>query len=195
MRQLNFALTFLSATLVACSAGSGGSDPAKAASADACTTISGGGTVVSWTFPNGSVECEIGNPDQAADGSTDTAATIATAVVLGGDCAVRVTAQPGVVYPAGNVASVLAFMNWSGASTPSGDHYAVARTYLQGVAQDEVVFSQANPGVIVDGTHSTEKRFFDVPTTKPFDAVELSVGSPGREESVQLYEFCSQRRT
>lgn len=183
------------ALLAACGGGSGGPDAVMLSSDGACTYISGGDTAVSWQSPEGegaAVHCRIENPGRAADGDPESAAYIEADGVTGG-CTLRVTAQSGVVFAAGSVASVLARMSWSGASSPADPDWAVGRTLLQGQVQDEVAFNDGSPGINVDGTSGTGKAYFDIPTTKPFDAVEFSVGNATQSQTVEVFEFCSER--
>ena len=190
MRRLS--AVCLMSVLAAC--GGASSEPGKAGgTGQACAYIAGGGTTVSWTMPTeaggSGAQCFINGYPQAADADPTTYGTIDADVVTS-ECALRVTAQAGVVFPAGNVAAVLANVHFQGATTPMDGEYAIARTFLQGQIQDEVPFSKGN-GLVVDAQGNTGKMFFEIPTSQPFDAVEFAVGNTTQHQVVEIFEFCS----
>lgn len=194
MRSQCLALLFPGvAALSGCGAFS--EDSAKAEEA-ACPYITGGGTEVSYTLPGVSLRCSWTTLEPAIDGDPGTAATINADVVFGEECAIRVTAQSGVVFPAGNTAMVLATLQRSGADSQivDGDGVAVVRTYLNGVAQEEVSVKGSGAAVEVNGISGVGSDQFKLRTTKPFDAIELGFGNPAESQTVQIYEFCSNDR-
>jgi hypothetical protein len=187
MRQ--WILGLIGITLLA--ACGGGGTGAKTEVDGACTFITGGGTRITLGAPALAAACTSQNLEQAIDGNSETAAEI-QADAVADECAIRVTAQDGIVFAAGNTAAVFGSVRRSGVTLPGEDH-AVLRTLLQGTVQEERSFNSGEMALEVNGTFGSGLRFFELPTTKPFDAVEFGVGSPAETQSIAIFEFCSDR--
>lgn len=176
--------------LVACSGGGTDVRTDFASEIDAsCTLITGGGTRITLGAPTVAAACTAQNLEQAIDGSLDTAAEI-QADAAAEECTVRVTAQNGVVFSAGSTAAVLASMQRSGVTLP-GEDDAVLRTLLQGNVQEEQSFNSGEWALEVNGTFGSGRRFFELPTSKPFDALEFAVGRLAETQRIAVFAFCS----
>lgn len=171
--------------------GEGGGTGASIGVDGSCTFITGGGTRITLGAPALAATCTSQNLEQANDGNLETAAEI-QADAVADECAIRVTAQDGIVFPAGDTAAVFGSIQRSGATLP-GEENAVLRTLLQGIVQEERGFNSGEIALEVNGTTGSGLRFFELPTTKPFDAVEFAVGSPAERQSIAVFEFCSDR--
>ncbi len=124
----------------------------------------------------GCVGCKIVSADLAIDGLADTYASMNfSSFDVAGSGVLRATAQPGVVFPAGNMAG--AMMELVG-----GLHHAMIIVTYLGSAVQEIANGQSIGGEPL--------RVFK--TTKDFDAVEIQIhapeGSPYGE--YRVYEFC-----
>lgn len=157
-----------------------------------CTFITGGDTAASYTLPGGSLRCTWTTLEPAIDGDPATAATVNADIVHTRECAIRATAQSGLVFPAGNTAGVFGSLSRSGvySEAVNGD-VAIVRTYLSGEVQEEVQLEGDGAAVDVNGVTGHEVTLFKLPTTKPFDAVEFAFGNPAETQTVEIFEFCS----
>ena len=152
-----------------------------------CTTITGGTTSVTTNVDAGCTGCSIANAQSAADGNLSTSATLTVnGAAPGQGASIRVTAQNGIVFPAGQNAG--AFI-----SNPSGtaqDWTIIVRTYLNGVLQESVSNTSGACGACGNGGSAFE----GLTTSKQFDAVEVFVNNnqaPGNAPDFGVYEFCS----
>lgn len=158
--------------------GGGGSDDGAT-----CNSINGPGAQVTSSC----LGCTISNPDNAADGDLDSAASAAAiAPASNVSVTIRATAQNGVVYPAGSIAGVF--------YTPHGnvcDNCAITiNTYMNGVLQD------TRSGTNNSSGHGSKAAYFTgMETLLPFNAVEIvDSGAAGSLESnalLDVYEICS----
>jgi hypothetical protein len=189
MRQ-SILLMVATTLLSACGDGGGGTS-ARTEVDRSCTSITGGGTRITLGTPALAATCTAQNLEQAIDGNLETAAEI-QANAVADECVIRVTAQDGIVFAAGNTAAVFGSVRRSGVTLP-GEDKALLRTLLQGNVQEEKSFGPGDTALEINGTFGSGLRFFELSTTKPFDAVEFAVGSPAETQSIAVFEFCSDR--
>lgn len=153
-----------------------------------CTSITGGGTAVSTSISAGCANCSISNEGAAADGDLSTSATMTVNNAPAGQgAAIRVTAQGGVVFPAGQRAGAVV-------SVPSGtaQNYTVTiRTYLTGALQESDSSDNSGGGCGFCGGHGFS--FDGFTTTKQFDAVEVFINNTqaGGTPNFGVAEVCS----
>jgi len=178
-------------------ASSAGTDASNSTSSHAfCDSISGGSATLSSSIDPGCVVCSISNLPAAADGDLSTPASVSVGIeVPTQGASIRATAQSGMVFPAGNNATVAVTENLSGANLAILDSGVELRTYLGGVLQEsandlqEFDCASCGPG-------STAYSAVSFQTTKPFDAVEIFM-DPGINSSgltgpnYQVFEICS----
>ncbi|MGH6960977.1 MAG: hypothetical protein ACREE7_10870 [Dongiaceae bacterium] len=154
-----------------------------------CQTIGGGGAQASEVC---STNCSQDNIAAAVDGSFETYATITVSVQSEG--VLRGTAQNGVVFPQGKFAGV--YLHKPPLAT--GSFQLTVNTYLDGVPKDsEVAFGESggttglfcNFMCVRDG----DNLYIGVPTSAPFDAIEIGYTQSGGTQSRQIraYEFCT----
>lgn len=191
-RGAGYALTVapLFAVLVSCGGGGGG-NPGQAASApSACVSITGGATRAEQEIDCSSVSpCGVVDPHQAADGDLETQATIVIAL-NGGTVRLRVTAQPGLVYPAGTrVGLVMRKYN----NAVCAVRTLTLETYLGEQAVDQFAIDPA----IANPPPSLETRERDTvafTASSAFDRVELAASSLGcwaQSDGTAVHEFCA----
>lgn len=175
----------LAAVLLLSSCGGGGGDGGGGGGGPlACTAITGGDTVASST--GNCTSCTTRNLPAAADGNVDTATEVEFPTGAAGNGAIRVTAQDGIVYPAGTPAFVINAIAFDGQSLQTS---VVLSTYLDGVLQQS-----SNVGAIntVGGADEPRgRRGFNA--SLPFDAIELSFQRASGTGSVvvSVFEFCT----
>lgn len=179
MRNLacSLAAVFL---VVACGGGGDGGLPGGGS----CVAITGGGTQAVRT--GSCTTCTSSNVGAAADGDTDSAASITFPVGAGGTAGIRVTAQDGIVYPGGTPAFVVNAINYEGSSLETTVRL---QTYLNGVPQESTQVGDTN-GV---GGFDEEKARRGFTASMPFDALELIYQRGGGAGSVtiEVFEFCT----
>ena len=165
-------------------------------SAAFCDSISGGGAKVSSSVDPGCVGCSISNLPAAADGDLSTSASVSVGIeVATQGVSIRATAQSGMVFPAGNNATVAFTENLSGTSLALLDSGTVLRTYLGGVLQETANDLQGYDCASC-GPGGTPYSAVSFQTTKQFDAVEIFM-DPGINSSgltgpnIQVFEICS----
>ena len=202
-------LAFLSASLLAACGGSGGSSSGSSgsssggsssgggssggSSAFTCSPVGGGSATVSSSC----VSCPSNaatNARLAIDTNLETAAGLtlfnsSDVTAQQGQISLRGTAQSGIIFPAGSKAGLII-----GLPTGQSVRYsATVNTYLSGTQQE-------TRNVVTGNTGATngEVRYFGFtaasPTTRNFDAVEISITelTPGAERhDYRIFEFCS----
>jgi hypothetical protein len=162
--------------------GAGSPAPGNAAAGPICMSMAGGGVRVEASAD--CAGCGVGAAGAAIDG--DFASYASMQVVRGGATRLRATAQPGIVYPAGNAAGIAA------AEIFDISELTIS-TFLAGERQEATI---AAPHL-----YTGAMQFFGFTTLLPFDAVEVEFRflAPGtsnvtRDDSMQaVYEFCSDR--
>lgn len=177
---LTAGLTTTAVLLAAC----GGSGGGNAALGGACASITGGGTSVdrSGTCTN----CTGSNLGAAADDNVNSIATLFHPEAAAGSNALRVTAQDGVVYPAGTPAMVINAVDYSGNSVSTS---LTLQTYLDGVPQESSPIGAFNG--IGGPDEAPARRGFTAQL--PFDALEIQFQRSGGAGtvSVSVHEFCT----
>lgn len=170
-----------------------------------CESIIGGSTV-STTFSQGCLDCDIVDEAKVAD---DVARSFASLTIndapptQGGS--IRVTAQSGVVFPAGQEAGAYITIPDQPGGTQvqllSSNAIAI-KTYLAGALQEETS-ALAEPRVklqAVSGDPELPESYVSFTTSKVFDAVELfisnsqtTIGTEGVSQTppYKVYELCS----
>lgn len=174
-------VTAVAAALAACGSGDGN------VPAGCLDTLTGGGTAVS--VDSGACPgCTVTDANRSIDASADSHALIGYDT-SGGEVLMRATAQPGVVFPAGNFAGALVQFprRQSGGFSNVG---ISIRTYLNGVLQERVTSTQTTIGN-VDGAGAI--TLYGGETGQAFDAVEASMNLGGGPATVMLYDFCADR--
>ena len=175
----------LSAALALPACGGGGDDGVDA-DLQGCTSISGGGTQVSFTSSAGCPSCASADNARAADGNFDSAATMQMGPGGAATIELRVTAQDGVIFPSGSSVG-LAYSLATDAQAGLTPSFV---TYLNGV-QQETRTSSVN-GV---GSGSGQKQSTQFRANRQFDAVAFSVNRAGSAGSLtaQFFEACTGR--
>jgi len=165
-------------------------------SAAFCDSISGGGAKVTSSVDPGCIGCSISNLLAAADGDLSTSASVQIGIEIPTEGAsIRATAQPGVVFPAGNHATAAVTENLGGTTLTILDSGLELRTYLGGVLQ-ETASDLHEYDCATCGPGSTPYSAVSFRTTKQFDAVELFM-DPGTNSSgltgpnFEVFEICS----
>lgn len=180
MNNLRMLCLATASALAAC----GGSGPDNSAIGGHCAAITGGGTTVarSGTCTN----CTGDNVPAAADGDVGSAAVLFHPSGAAGSNAVRVTAQEGVVYPAGTPAMVINAIDFTGNSVSTS---ALLQTYLEGVPQESTTIGAING--VGGPDEGLARRGFT--TSLPFDALEAQFQRSGGAGTVTLtvHEFCT----
>jgi len=185
--MLRFLLASFAALLVtAC--GGGDAAPKDAGFAGQCEFITGGGATIAAHPDSGCTDCSAGNVERAADGDLASAALIAGGYYPA-DCGllgcrsdaqgieVRAKAQPGVVYPAGNVAGAWMKSNGSWAASIA--------TYLNGELQEG---GRNTQGSVSGG----DPGYLGIETQKPFDEVGIYLQHNADDAAtMDLVEICS----
>lgn len=170
-----------------------------------CDSIVGGSTVTA-TLTEGCLNCDIADAAKVAD---DVARSFASFTIndapqtQGGS--VRVTAQSGVVFPAGREAGAYITIpeQPDGAEVQLLSSNAIAiKTYLGGALQEETS-ALAEPRLklqAVSGDPELPESYVSFTTSKIFDAVELfisnsqtAIGTGGISQTpaYKVYELCS----
>ena len=174
---------FATALLLGCGGGGGNDSQSQALAAD-CAAITGGGTAVSETGTCSA--CTVQAAGSAADGSTRSFATLSHPAGASGANSLRVTAQDGVVYPAGTPATVINSVEYEGNSVSTR---ITLQTFLDGVPQESTNLGPTNG--VGGQDQETMRRGFN--TSLPFDALEISFqrASGAGTVSVNVHEFCT----
>lgn len=153
-------------TLTAC--GGGGSSSAFRN----CVSISGGDTAQS--NETSCTGCSLINVNRAIDGSFGTSAILSREAGSAGTLNVRVTAQSGVSFPAGNNAGV------------------VITSGIKAGNMTIRTFSGSVPGQIGASTFTTgDRTLVYVETATAFDSVEFELAGDTTAQDLSLFEFCS----
>lgn len=173
--------------LAACGGGGGGNNgPAGIA----CNSVSGGGTQISFSQTcTGGGGCRAINQNAAKDGDSGSKATITVDTGTGGTVSLRVTAQTGVVYPAGTPAGLIYGPMAEGQHT---SQTFMVRTYLGGSPTGDS--GSVGPTNGVGGSASTfDPRKASIGTSTQFDAIEFSYTQSNGTGPINLdvYEFCT----
>lgn len=180
-------LALATSTLVLGCGGGGKSDQERAA-AISCQAVTGGGTSVSVT--NTCTNCSSSAEGAAIDGDSRSAARLAMNTAASGSIAIRVTAQDGVVYPAGTLAGLILQAQTDGNHT--SQNFTVS-TYLDGAATGDT--AQVGPTNGVGGGSATNfgPQKGSTGTLLPFDAIEFAYTQTSGTDSITLsvYEFCT----
>lgn len=197
VRKVGFVVMAVSYMLAACGGGGGsvGDDSAEVRSRSAffCSPVGGGGATVGSSCVNCPRDA-ASNTSLAIDTDLATAAGLTLfhqddVAAQQSQITLRGTAQGGVVFAAGAKAGLV-----FGLPTGQSVRYsATVSTYLGGVQQE-------SRAVVVGHTGATNGELvylgFDPaqPTTRAFDAVELTIAetAPGAERhDYRVFEFCS----
>lgn len=190
------AATFSALVLSACGSGGGDENPNVPQpnnngdqKVSRCVgSLSGGGTQVSSGNTAASCPtCSISDADKAIDGDRDSFAAI-TFDPAGGTATLRAIAQPGIVFPAGNQAGILALIPQT-----ESNNFVISLnlvTYLEGQLQET---GSSETTVIGNLGNSGSDTLFTFTTTKPFDAVEaiMTRDVSAQPITMRIYEFCS----
>lgn len=181
--RTSFINLFAAALLLGCGGGGGGNNQSPALTAD-CAAITGGGTAVTET--GNCSACTVLAPNSAADGDTGSFATLSHPAGASGANSLRVTAQDGVVYPAGTPATVINSVDYDGNSVSTR---ITLQTYLDGVPQESTNLGPTNG--VGGQDQETMRRGFNA--TLPFDALEISFqrASGAGTVAVNVHEFCT----
>lgn len=173
----------LSAVVLAMIAGCGGGGSSSGGAY--CDSIRGGGAQLTANC----VGCTFNNQNAAVDGNLNSAAeAVAMTGVTHPVATLRATAQPGIVYPAGNRAGVF----FTGYSNVCDICSFTINTYLSGVLQET---QSATINSYGDGSGAA--YYSAVNALRPFDAVEIvasgAVPPPptGSGRVVDVFEICS----
>lgn len=161
-------LSALALTLSACGGGGGGSGSAFRN----CVSISGGNT--SQSTESQCTGCSLINVNRALDGNFGSFATLNREVGSAGVLSMTVTAQDGVVFPAGNNAGLVI-------TSGIKDGNMTVRTYSNGV------LGQTGATTITTG----DRTLVYVETLTAFDAVEFELAGDTVEQDANIFEFCS----
>ena len=153
----------------------------------ACVSITGGGSQVTASADGvGCADCNVSNESAAVDDDLSTFATLTVNGASPGHGAlIRATAQPGVVFPAGQKAGA-----YVSVPAGTGQTYTVTiNTYLTGTLQETNSSDNSQGGVL--GGHGSS--FDGIATTKQFDSVEVFVNNnqAGGTPEFHVYEICS----
>lgn len=159
--------------------------------------IAGGSSSVTFNVSPSCSGCSVTNPTRGADLDESSYADLKVSNSAGLDLlALRARAQPGVVFPAGNVAC--ARVGFS--HTPDGtSSFLQLKTYLGGSLQESAIGPSASTATLGSAvqcfangnTITDEANDCAFKTSKPFDAVELTVTPVGLavETQVRVYEL------
>lgn len=198
-RSTSGALTALALLLAACGGPQGAADGGSAEplasgldqvpDAGPCDRITGPGSTAEWLVESTCIQCSTESPEQAADGDLSTAALLVMPLGAGpGGATLRVTAPPGVVFPAGTIAGA----DFSSGLETLGAvvlYTPTLRTLLGGVVQEQ---SQLNA---VLGTRAQGFESQQLTATKPYDAIEfyarLGASSAASEVRLRINELCN----
>lgn len=136
----------------------------------------------------GCVDCGITHAAAAIDGDLDSAAKlIVNSAVPAQGVTLRATAQAGLIFPAGRLAGLY----YSAPAGTAQNTTVTISTLAGGVVQE--LSSSSNTSGIGGGR---SKSFNGIRTSKPFDAVEISIRNSQAESQpvFQVFEFCSDLR-
>lgn len=179
-------LSFLGCALAGCgndtSAMSDGSGNTSQASACVGSMI---GATVTSSIDN-CPGCSVSDAARSADGDRSSFSGLAFSTT-GGVTTLRATAQPGVVFPAGQSAGALMYVPLAN----NGAYLDISvtfNTYLGGELQESQSVTSTTIGNL-DG--AGEDHLYSAGTNKPFDAVELEMSARGQPATVKVYELCS----
>lgn len=174
---------FTTMLLLGCGGGGGGNSENRALAAD-CAAVTGGGTMVTETGTCSA--CTVQAPNSAADGNTASFASLNHPAGASGANSLRVTAQDGVVYPAGTPATVINAVEYEGNSVSTR---ITLQTFLDGVPQESTNLGPTNG--VGGQDQETMRRGFN--TSLPFDALEISFqrASGAGTVAVTVHEFCT----
>lgn len=156
--------------------------------------MAGGGTQIDLTFPADCSDCSAGRLQRAIDGNANSAATLTMRMAELESTRVRVTAQDGMVFPAGGRAgATFRFTGGQSLFQPVTPVWRIVlRTYLDGVMNLNAneTGSSFRTGPSEDG--EGYRVYIYTPALQPFDAVEVEfqVETGGLEQSLELYEVC-----
>ena len=185
------------ATLIGCTANGGPQPPGgdQGAGPAACLSeIVGGNTAVSATTDTLCLSCSVDNPANVVDlDDSNFAQFNLMLAALTGSAQITVTAQPGVVFPAGGIAgytlSVPAAAVLAAQALPS----ITINTLNGGTQQETTTFTQVLSVDVAGLIANNAKFFLGLKTTKDFDAVQI-VTSPtvaGALATLDVYTACS----
>jgi len=196
VRKVGVVILATSSFLSACGGGGSnrdGSTEERSSSSFSCSPVGGGGATVSSSCVNCPRDA-ASNPGLAIDTDLTTAAGLTMfhqddIAAQQSQITLRGTAQSGLVFPAGSKAGLAV-----GLPTGQNVRYSASvATYLGGAQQE-------SRAVVVGHTGATngELQYFGFdaaqPTTRAFDAVELSISetTPGLERhDYRVFEVCS----
>lgn len=165
-----------------------GADSATKRGKISCESIFGGGSKVVAAIDQGCAICTTSDVAFAADGDLSSFANVSVSVsVPNQGVTIRATAQPGLVFPAGNRAGVFFNGPAGPVQTETGGNGLSVRTYLGGQLQ-ESPSDQNLYGTLGGNPYS----FQSFQATLPFDAVEVFITSLSMTNTpFELNEICS----
>ena len=186
--SLKTGLLALAASTVVLACGGGGKSDEERAAAISCQAVTGGGTRVSVS--NTCTNCSTSAEGAAIDGDSSSAARLVMNTAASGSIAIRVTAQDGVVYPAGTLAGLILQAQTDGSHT--GQNFTVS-TYLDGAATGDTAQVAPSNGVGSGSATNFGPQKGSTGTLLPFDAIEFAYTQTGGTDSITLsvYEFCT----
>jgi hypothetical protein len=177
------------ALLGSCLGGGGAGDESGTGGAPgSCEFITGGGSTVTHDSSK-CFDCSVTDDSKAADGDLTTYATVSvpTSFTQQG-ASIRATAQLGLVFPAGQRASVYFISPTSGGFNPP-DTSVTLTTYLDGQKQEDGSSYQT---VLADPANGKPYTFKGFVTGKAFDAVEVMVSNTELASGAwKINEICS----
>jgi hypothetical protein len=177
-----------SVTLASCLGGGGDGFDGGGTGFSQCESITGGNSRVTTSVASGCFGCSVSEPELAADGDLFSAATVDVPNSFAGQgVSVRATAQPGIIFPAGQQAGVY-FVGPTSSGFSSPDLAVTISTYLGGELQETPTSYELHGPDETGGDYSL-KSFA---TSKAFDAVEVMISNTQAATGpFSIYEICS----
>jgi hypothetical protein len=147
-----------------------------------CLPIGGGGS----TFNSVCNGCSVNDGAAAMDRDGATYATLVMGANSPGSGSFRVTAQNGVIFPAGSLAGMVHSISYG----PSTLMFIALRTYLAGALQEDFTFNNGSGSSSQDPSKPGRVSYT---TSLQYNAIELSVTRTGGSGTVEarVHEFCS----
>lgn len=159
--------------------------------------ILGGGTTVSTRVGLECIGCTVTNQGNVIDGDPENFGQLnLTLGLLLGEAAIRVTAQPGVVFGAGGIAGATVEIPVGSPLPVSADAVlpaVIITTFLGATQADQFIFESLLYADVAGLLNPDGRLFFGAPTTQPFDSVEIA-GSPGVAgalTTIRVFNACS----
>jgi hypothetical protein len=163
--------------------------------ADHCTAaIIGGDATVASSADSQCPVCRVENPGYVIDGDANNFALMDTTLaLLGGSEQITVSAQTGLVFPAGDIPGFTVAIPAAALADAQVLPSITINTYLDGNLADTATYSGVLNADLLGQLQDTSQVYVGVIATKPFDQVQIVDGAQVADAvaTLRVYNACS----